>query len=86
MLLKPVVLPKSALAPMAVFALPVVLFRSTLSPRDVLSLLRLQPSWQTARASGESPNQASMNGMRRNARKGERFIKFLNGRVVVFIY
>ena len=23
--------------------------------------------------------------MRRNARKGERFIKFLNGRVVVFI-
>jgi len=34
---------------------------------------------------GESAKQASTNGMRRNARKGARFIKFLNGRVVVFI-
>ena len=44
-----------------------------------------QPSWQTAHAVGESAKQASTNGMRRNARKDERFTEFFNGRVVVFI-
>src|SRR6266852_2880657 len=100
MLLLPVVLPSSASYPLAVLSLPVVLlksaskptavllrpvlFKSASSPRTVFWFVK-QPSWQTARAAGESAKQASTNGMRSNARKGERFIEFLNGRVVVFI-
>ena len=80
----PVVLLKSAVKPMAVLKRPVVLEMSASSPRTVLKLVK-QPSWQTARACGESAKQPSTNGMRRNARKGERFVKSLNGRVVVFI-
>src|SRR5438552_782797 len=82
-LLSAVVLLKSASKPTAVLLAP-VLFKSASSPRTVFWFVK-QPSWQTARACGESAKQASANGMRRNARKGERFIKFLNGRVVVFI-
>src|SRR5437667_2688289 len=96
----PVVLLESALEPTAVFSWPVlllksaskpnavllgpVLFKSASSPRTVFWFVK-QPSWQTARAAGESAKQPSANGMRRNARKGERLIKLLNGRVVVFI-
>src|SRR5438445_3105976 len=58
---------------------------SASSPRNVLPVLVSHPSWQVARASGESVKQATTNGMRKKARKGERFVKFLNGRVVVFI-
>src|SRR2546426_12311768 len=69
---------------MAVLSLPIVLFDSASSPRTVFWSVK-QPSWHVARACGESAKQASTSGMRRNARKGDRFIKFLNGRVVVFI-
>src|SRR6266849_7966971 len=100
MLLLPVVLPSSASYPLAVLSLPVVLLwsaskptavllgpvllKSASSPRTVFWFVK-QPSWQTARACGESAKQASTSGMRRKARRGERFIKFLNGRIVVFI-
>ena len=40
---------------------------------------------ETLALAAESAKQASTIGMRRNAPKGERFIKFLNGRGVVFI-
>src|ERR1700719_3636824 len=39
---------------MAVLAPPLVLFISASSPRNVFWLTRSQPSWQTARACGES--------------------------------
>src|SRR5437879_11427669 len=61
----------SALKPVAVFSLPVVLFKSSSSPKTVLSLVK-QPSWQVARACGESAKQASTSGMR-------------TGRIVVFL-
>jgi hypothetical protein len=80
---KPVELLKRANQPMAVLPSP-MLFKSASSPRTVLSLFK-QPSWQTARACGESAKQANTNRMRRNARKGARFIEFFNGKVVVFI-
>ena len=64
--------------------MPVVRLKSASSPRAVFWFVK-QPSLQTASACGESAKHASKNGMRRNARKGERFIKFLNGRVLVFI-
>jgi hypothetical protein len=79
----PVVLLKSASKPIAVLS-PPRLFMSASSPRTVFWFVK-QPSWQTARAAGESAKHASTNEMSRNARKGERLIKFLNGRVVVFI-
>src|SRR5713101_7532851 len=78
----PVVLLESALEPTAVLVVPVVFELSALSPKNVFWLMMSQPCSQTARACGESPKQASTNGMRRNAPKGERFIKVLNGRVV----
>src|SRR5207247_1561774 len=100
-LLLPVVLTPSAKAPMAVFQLPVVLLRnatkpiavlfmpvlftSASSPRTVFWFVK-QPSWQVARACGESPKQTSRSGSKKKAsRKGDRPIDFLNGRVVVFI-
>ena len=67
----PVVLLKSALKPMAVLSRPVVLFKSASSPRTVLSFVK-QPSWQTARACGESAKQPSVSAMR-------------TGRIVVFL-
>src|SRR6266481_4418540 len=79
----PNVLLISALKPTAVLSVP-ALFTSASSPRTVLPFVK-QPSWQVARACGESAKQTSANGMRRNAPKGERFIEFLNGRIVVFI-
>src|SRR6476660_3264362 len=83
-LLMPSMLFKSALKPMAVLAMPVVLSMSASSPRTVLLFVK-QPSWQVARACGESAKQVSANGMRRSARKGERFIEFPDGKDVVFI-
>ena len=69
---------------MALFQMPLVRLKSASSPRTVFWFVK-QPCWQVARACGASAKQVSTNGMRRNARKGERFIKFFNGRVVVFI-
>jgi len=48
-------------------------------------LLLRQPSWQVARAFGDSAKQTNTNEMRRNAPKSGRFIQFFDGRVVVFI-
>src|SRR5205809_6887457 len=45
---------------MAVFSMPVVLFTSASSPRTVLSFAK-QPSWQVARACGESAKLANAN-------------------------
>jgi hypothetical protein len=42
---------------------PVVLFKSASSPRAVFWFVK-QPSWQTARACGESPKQPSVSAMR----------------------
>src|SRR4030095_14369355 len=67
----PVMLVVSARAPVAVLPLPVVLFTSASSPRNVL-LRASQPSWQTARACGESAKQPSVSAMR-------------TGRIVVFL-
>src|SRR2546430_355758 len=83
----PVVRLKSALKPMAVLLKPVIRLKSACSPSAVF-WLGYPPSGggSTACAVGESAKQASTKGMRRNARKGEQFIKFLNGIVFVFIY
>ena len=52
---------------------------SAFLPMAVLSFPK-QPSWQTARALGESAKQLSTNSVRKNAsRAGGRFIEFLNG-------
>ena len=67
---------------MAVLSKPVVLLKNASSPRTVFRIVK-QPSWQAPRACGESASHPR--AMRRNARKGERFIKFLNGRVIVFM-
>src|SRR6266496_562801 len=85
-LLWPNVFDESAKEPMAVLPMPMsVLFMSASSPRTVFSLVK-QPSWQTARIWGDNAKQASTSGMRNKPRrKGERFIRFLNWRVVVFI-
>ena len=49
-------------------------------------LLVKQPSWQTARACGASAKEASTDRMSSKATwQDERFLKFFNGRVVVFI-
>jgi hypothetical protein len=50
----------------------------------VLSFVK-HASWQVACNLADSAKQAATNGMIRNARKGERFIKVANGRIVVFI-
>jgi hypothetical protein len=45
-----------------------------------------QPSWQVARACGESAKQASTSAVRNKpCRKGERLIEFLVSEVLVFI-
>src|SRR6266436_565266 len=75
----------SALKPIAVLSSPVVLFKSASSPRTVLSLVK-QPSWQVARACGESAKQTSTNVMRRNSLKGKQLFEFLSAKVVVFIW
>src|SRR5207244_13298872 len=81
----PVVLLKSALKPVAVLSKPAVLFKSASSPRTVFSFVK-QPSWQTARAFGESAKQASTSAMSSKAGgQQEQFIEFFDGRVVVFI-
>jgi hypothetical protein len=59
----PSVLLKSALKPIAVLAMPTVLLKSASSPRRVLLFVK-QPSWQTARACGESPKQPTVSAMR----------------------
>src|SRR5438876_235657 len=76
--------PATPRSKISMMLLPVVRFSPALLPTATWSLLVvLRP---TARAAGESAKHASTNGMRRNAcRKGKRFIRFLNGRVVVFI-
>src|SRR5438552_12828488 len=82
---EPVVLLFRALAPVAVFSLPVVLLMSASSPRNVLPVMRSQPSWQTARTFGENAKQASASGMRNKVRrKGECLIEFRAIGVVVF--
>ena len=82
----PVVLLNSAEAPVAVLKLPVVLLTSALSPRTVLLFVK-QPSWQTARAVGESSNDnASVKAMRTKPRRhSRRFIGFLMYEVFIFI-
>src|SRR5437016_13714463 len=80
----PNVLLISALKPTAVLSVP-ALFTSASSPRTVLPFVK-QPSWQVARACGESAKQARASGMSsKGSRQNERFIKFLDGRVFVFI-
>ena len=82
---EPVVLLFRALAPVAVFSLPVALLMSASSPRNVLPVMRSQPSWQTARTFGENAKQASASGMRNKVRrKGECLIEFRAIGVVVF--
>ena len=98
----PVVLDKSASTPVAVFQLALRLFlsaseptavlltpewfKSASSPRKVFALTVSQPSWQTARAIGESPKQARASGMSSKASgQDSRFIECFNERVVVFI-
>src|SRR5881394_2139870 len=62
-----------------------VLFRSASSPRTVLLFVK-QPSWQVARACGESANNARASAVRNKPyRKGDRFIEFLVSEVFVFI-
>ena len=68
---------------MAVSAKP-KLFKSASSPKAVLKLVK-QPSWQTARACGESANQTSTSATRRNAHKGERPTNFTCG-VFIFLF
>src|SRR5207302_2273076 len=54
------------------------------SPRTVFSFVK-QPSWQTARAWGESAKQASTSAVRNKPyRKGDRPIDFPKCRVVIF--
>src|SRR3954467_6402068 len=82
----PVVLLVRACVPTAVFPVPVVSERSASLPKNVLLRLRLQPSWQVARACGESPKQRRASGMSSKAsRTGDRLIERFNGRSVVFI-
>ena len=64
--------------------LKLVLFKRASSPKTVLLPVK-QPSWQVARACGESAKQASMNGTSSKARrKAECLIEFGAIRVVVF--
>src|SRR6266700_3318337 len=80
---KPPSLLKRASKPKAVLLLPSLFMRAS-SPRTVFWFVK-QPSWQTARACGEGAKQPSTNGRKnRLRRKGECFIEFLNGRVIVF--
>src|SRR5215471_15912920 len=58
---------------------------SASSPRNVLPVLVSQPSWQVARACGESEKQMRTSGRRNASRTGDWFIECFNGRVVVFI-
>src|SRR5207249_9433338 len=81
----PVVLNWSVSTPIAVLKTP-VLFTSASSPSTVLLLVK-QPSWQPARACGASAKEASTDRMSSKATwQDERFLKFFNGRVVVFIW
>ena len=66
-LLLPVVLLRSASKPIAVLPAPVVRLESAKSPRTVLAFAK-QPSWQTARACGESAKQASTSAVSRMCR------------------
>src|ERR1043166_767608 len=64
---------------------PAVTFKSALSPRIVLSCAK-QPSWQTARACGESAKQTRVSGM--SSRVIERYwqiMERLSGRADLFI-
>ena len=84
-LLKPVVLLRSALKPTAVLLSPVVLFKSASSPKTVFSFVK-QPCWQVARACGKSAKQASTSGMTsKTSGQDERFIGLFDATVVVFI-
>src|SRR5262249_1110294 len=75
----------SACQPTAVLLTP-LWSKSASSPRKVLKLTASQPSWQTARACGESAKQARTSGMSsKTSRKGPRFIECFNGGVVGFI-
>src|SRR5262249_11267289 len=55
------------------------------SPRNVLPLVRSQPSWQVARACGASAMQMSTSGRKNASRTGDWFNECLNGSIVVFI-
>src|SRR5262249_28244260 len=66
---------------MAVVLKAVVLLTSASSPRKVLKLTVSQPSWQVARACGDSAKQAS--GM---SSKDPQRIRFRDVKVVVFIW
>src|SRR5438552_15435272 len=62
-----------------------VLFRSASSPRTVLLFVK-QPSWQVARACGQSAQQASAIAVKNKPyRKGDRLSEFLVSEVLVFI-
>jgi hypothetical protein len=81
------VLLKSALLPVAVLKLPVVVLESVPSPRNVLPLLS-QPCSHTAPTCGESVRQAKMSVMKRPYRQGDWLIEFVVGMrrlVLVFI-
>ena len=68
---EPVVLLTERVKPMAVLSLPVVRLKRASSPRTVFWFVK-QPSWQTARACGESAKQPSVSAMR-------------TGRIVAFL-
>src|SRR6266581_5283746 len=77
----PNALVRSALKPTAVLSLAIA-FNSASSPRTVLLLVK-QPCWQVARASGASGKQANASEMSSKASgQYERFIEYVNGRVV----
>src|SRR5215813_4571009 len=70
---------------MAVLKAPVVRAKSASSPRTVFSV-PMQPSWQRARACGESASKLKLSAIpvrRTPLRKGDRLIKFLSDRVVM---
>jgi hypothetical protein len=82
----PVLLVKSAVAPIAVLPVPDEFVWNASSPRAVLVLSQIWGHCALASRESASHAKAMASALRRKpSREGEQFIGFLNGRVVVFI-